>query len=141
VRLQWSAPGLRQWIIQEAYFDLYEDAPTWIRAGNVIGERQYPLSAENPNVRGPMDLGDCVVANDPYTADFLYRTVSGSEQEREALNAIAPALSPCLPQGMQVEFNAPMLRVWLGEALWHAANASHPAPAGPAAPAEAGTVQ
>jgi hypothetical protein len=129
VQLRFSAGGLRQWLIQEAYFDRYKDAPSWVEPGLVFGSRDYPLSAQNPGVLAAMDLGDCVVAADPYTADFLYRTVAGSDDEARALDALRPSLASCLPQGQQVQLSPVLFRMWVGEALWHAATHSRPAPA------------
>jgi hypothetical protein len=133
VQLRFSAGGLRQWLVQEAYFDRYEDAASWVQPGIVIGPRDYPLSGQNPGIAGPMDFADCVVAADPYTSDFLYRTAAGSEQEVRALEALRPALGPCLPQGQEVELSPILFRIWIGEALWHAATHSRPAPAAAAA--------
>ncbi len=129
VQLRFSAGGLRQWLLEEAYFARYPEAPTWISAGYVIGPRSYPLSADNPGVSGPMDFADCVIAADPFTADFFYRTAPDSDDEKRAIEALTPALGPCLPQGVQVQLSPYLLRVWLGEGLWHAANNSAPAPA------------
>lgn len=129
VRLRFSAGGLRQWLVQEAYFARYEDAPSWVQPGNLIGPRDYPLSAQQPGVQAAMDLSDCVVAADPYTADFFYRTVTGSEDETRALEALRPVLASCLPQGQQVQLDPSLVRVWIGESLWHAANSSRPAEA------------
>jgi hypothetical protein len=137
VQLRFSAGGLRQWLLQEAYFDRYEDAPSWVQPGIVIGPRDYPLSGDNAGVAVPMDLADCVVAADPYTSDFLFRTAAGSEQEGRALEALRPALGGCLPQGQRVELSPVLFRIWIGEALWHAATHSRPAPAEPAAAEEA----
>jgi hypothetical protein len=136
VQLRFSAGALRQWLIQEAYFARYEDEPGWVQAGNVIGSRDYPLSAEHAGVRAAMDFADCVVAADPYTADFFFRTAAGSTEEKRAIEALTPALGPCLPQGQQLGLSPYLLRVWLGEGLWQAATHSAPAPAG-AAPQEA----
>jgi len=129
VRLSFSALGLRQWLIQEAYFDRYDDGPSWVKPGNVIGPREFPLSAGRPDIQAGIDIADCVVATDAYTADFLYRTVSGSEDETRALEAIRPALGACLPRGQRVQLTPVQMRLWMGEALWHAANHSAPAPA------------
>lgn len=129
VQLRFTANGLRQWVLQEAYFDRYPESPGWIQPGSVIAARAYPLSAGNQGVSGPLDFADCIVAGDPYTADFFFRTVSGSDDEKRALDTLMPALSPCLPQGQQVQLSPALLRLWLGEALWHAANNSAPAPA------------
>jgi len=130
VQLRWSAFGLRQWVLQEAYFDRYKDEPSWVLPGIVIDEREFPLSSGQPGVRAAMDLTDCVVAADPYTADFLYRTVPGTEEEASALATLRPALGTCLPQGQQAQLDPNMVRAWVGESLWHAANHSRPAPAG-----------
>jgi hypothetical protein len=129
VQLRWSAFGLRQWLLQEAYFARYQDGPSWVKPGNVIGARGFPLSAQQANVQAAMDLTDCVVTADPYTADFLYRTVTGSEDEARALEALRPVLGSCLPQGQQVQLDPYMFRAWVGESLWHAANNSRPGPA------------
>lgn len=137
VQLRFSTVGLRQWLVQEAYFDRFPEAPTWIKAGNVVGERTYPLSAGNPGVSGPLDFADCVVAADPFTADFFFRTASGSEQQKRAIETLSPSLGPCLPDGQQIQLSPVLLRQWLGEALWHAANNSAPAPADAAAGQEA----
>lgn len=129
VQLRFSAGGLRQWLVQEAYFDRFPEGPTWLKAGNVVGERALPLSAGNRGVSGPLDFADCVVATDPFTADFYFRTTGGSEEEKRAIEALTPTLGPCLPEGQQVSLSPYLLRLLLGEALWHAANNSAPAPA------------
>ena len=136
VQLRFSAGAMRQWLVQEAYFDRYPENPTWVRGGNMIGARSYPLSTDNPGVSGPMDFADCVVAADPFTADFFFRTTSGSDEEKRAIEALMPVLGPCFPQGQQVQLSPSLLRLWLGEALWHAANNS--APVAAEAPQEAG---
>ena len=127
VQLWFSPGGLRQWLLGEAYFDRYPDGPGWVKPGNVIGERHYPLSEGNQGVRAAMDFADCVVQTDPYTADFFFRAAGGSEDEKSALDSLTPSLGPCLPQGVQMGLSLPLLRQWLGEALWHGANNSAPA--------------
>ena len=129
VQLRFSAGGLRQWLLQEAYFDRFPEGPSWLKAGNVVGQRALPLSAGNRGVSDPLDFADCVVATDPFTADFFFRTTNGSDEEKRAIEALTPALGPCLPQGVQVQLSPYLLRLLLGEGLWHAANNSAPAPA------------
>lgn len=126
VQLRFSAASLRQWLIQQAYFDRHEESPGWVQPGIVITSRSYPLSEQQPSVQVPMAFADCVVGSDPYTADFFYRTTSGSGEEKRAIDGLMPALGSCLPQGQQVELSPPLLRVWLGEALWHAATNNRP---------------
>lgn len=135
VLLRFNAGSLRLWLVQEAYFDRFPDGPGWVREGMQAGERAFPLSAENPSVRWAMAFADCVVATDPFTADFLFRTPTGSPEERRALEVLGPLMSPCLPQGQQIELQIPLVRAWIGEALWHAATTS--VPVSPAAAAGA----
>ncbi|MGZ5860837.1 MAG: hypothetical protein ACXWI5_08420 [Croceibacterium sp.] len=128
VAIRFYASNLRQWMIQAAYMDQYPKGPTWLKPGYVIEQRDYPLSKDTPGVRSQMDFIDCVVAADPYNADFFYRTAEGSANEQEAVSALTPSLGPCLPQGVRIQLNPAVLRAWLGEGLWHAAAHSVPAP-------------
>lgn len=129
VVLRFSAGALRSWLVQEAYFDRYPDAPVWVKAGHEIAERSFPLSGQNPGVRAAIDFADCVVAAAPYEADFFYRTTGGSGDEKQAVEGLMPSLGPCLPQGQQIQLSEELLRMWLGEALWHASRNSRPAAA------------
>ncbi|MBO9517364.1 MAG: hypothetical protein J7493_04795 [Porphyrobacter sp.] len=129
VQLRFSAGALRQWLVQEAYMDRFGDGPTWVQPGNEVAPREFPLSAEFGGVQAAMDLADCVVAADPYTSDFFFRTGAGSDAEKQALEKLVPAIGPCLPSGQQVQLQPAMLRIWIGEGLWHAATHSSPAAA------------
>lgn len=126
VMLRFSPGALRQWLLQEAYFDRYPDGPSWVKPGAEIAERAYPLSESNGSVRAAMDFADCVVQADPYSADYFFRSSAGSPGEKEALGALTPALGPCLPQGQQVSLALDQLRIWLGEGLWHVAQSIDP---------------
>ena len=126
VQLRFTPGALRQWLLQEAYLDRYRDGPSWVKPGNVIAERDLPLSQRQAGVRAPLDFADCVVQTDPYDADDFFRATAGSADEKSALRALVPSLGPCLPQGVQMEVNPTALRVWVGEALWHAANHNAP---------------
>lgn len=122
VMLRFDAPSMRQWYIQAAYFDYYEDGPTWIRPGYSVDERSYPLSGDNIPVQVAMNFADCLVAQDPHGADYLFRTAQGSDEEMDAIRALVPAMSPCLPEGQEMEIDPNAIRVWVGEGLWHASN-------------------
>jgi hypothetical protein len=126
--MRWTAPGIRQALLQEAYFDKYPDKPDWVKAGYAIDERgPLPLSGGYSGIVASLDLADCVVAADPYSADLFFRTAGGSPVEREVLDVLVPLIGPCLPNGLQMQIQPDALRVWIGEALWHAANHNRPA--------------
>lgn len=127
VQLTFSPGSLRAWILEEAYFDRFKDKPTWITPGDVIGPRSFPLSQSQGSVTSVMAFADCVVQADPYAADYFYRVPLGSPEGKAALNELMPALGPCLPQGVKIQLAPAQLRMWLGEGLWHAANAHGPA--------------
>lgn len=131
VVMHFTAAGLRQWLVEEAYFERYPDGPDWVKPGYVIDQRTYPLSQDNPGVHAAMDFADCVVAGDPNTADYFFRAPAGSDEEKEAEQKLIPSLAPCIPKGQKMQIDPAALRVWLGEALWFAANNSSPAPAEP----------
>jgi hypothetical protein len=130
VQLRFSAGALRQWLLQEAYFDRFDESPGWVQPGIVIASRDFPLSEQNPGVQAALDLADCVVAADPFTADFLFRTSGGTDEEKRALEQIVPLISPCVPANQRVQLDPALFRLWIGEALWHAANNSSAPAAG-----------
>jgi len=127
VALRFNAGALRQWLVQEAYFDHYPEGPAWVKPANVVKARSYVFSEQNAGVHSVMDFADCTVAADPNGADFFFRTPTGAEDEKKALQALMPVLGPCLPAGQQMQVTPQTLRVWLGEALWYAARNSAPA--------------
>jgi hypothetical protein len=130
-RLRFSAGGLRQWMLQEAYLAKFPEGPTWVKPGNSIDERApLPLSQNDGTVRAIMDFVDCVVATNPHSADFFFRAESGSPDEQAAIADLSPTLGPCVPEGQQVQLMPDVLRVWIGEGLWHAANNNSPTLAG-----------
>jgi len=138
VQLRFSPGALRQWLLQEAYLDRNEEGPVWVQPGFAAAPRVYPLSAQRPDVQVAMDFADCVVATDPFTADYFFRTTPGSPQEGTAVEQLSPALAPCLPEGAQVKLQLPDLRLWLGEALWHASTNKVAVPAQASADGEQG---
>jgi len=129
VQMRWTAPGIRQMLLQEAYFDEYPEQPSWAKPGYVVDERTLPLSGDSGWVIASLDIADCVVVADPYSADFFFRTPSGSPVENEVLRELVPAIGPCLPEGLEMQIEPTSFRTWIGEALWHAANHNSPAPA------------
>ena len=129
VSLRYSADSLRQSYIQAAYMEEYPAGPTWLVPGNSVAERALPLSANDPAVVTILDFADCLISVDAAAADYFYRTAADSEEEGAALQQVMPSLSDCLAVGQTFELSKSQLRIWFGEALWHAANNSiSPAP-------------
>ncbi|NML05064.1 hypothetical protein [Sphingomonas sp. G-3-2-10] len=67
-----------------------------------------------------LGFAQCVVAAAPKETVNLLRTEPGSASERTAFAAVAPALGPCLNDGMKIEFNRTQLRGALAEAAYRA---------------------
>lgn len=126
VRLSYTADAMRRWYLQAAYLDTYRDGPSWVVPGYTTQERVLPLSANNPMIRAVLDFADCVVSMDPHAADYFYRTGMESAEEDVAIQYLTPLMSECLPEGQTFTLSPPLLRIWVGEALWHAASNSVP---------------
>lgn len=67
-----------------------------------------------------LGFADCVVAAVPKETVKMLRTDPGGADERAAFTAIAPALGPCLNDGVKIEFNRTQLRGALAEAAYRA---------------------
>tara|TARA_A100001391_G_scaffold53249_3_gene32530 strand:- start:66367 stop:67176 length:810 start_codon:yes stop_codon:yes gene_type:complete len=119
VMLRFDAANMRRWYLQAAYFDRFDDGPTWIQPGLSVGERNLPISADRPEVIAALAFADCVVAQDPYGADFFFRTAPRSDEELEVIQSLVPAMSVCLPEGQELEIDRDAMRQWVGEGLWH----------------------
>ncbi len=136
VRLQFSADAMRRWYLQAAYLDTYPDGPAWMAPGNTVATRVLPLSAGNVPVVAALEFGDCLVAVDPHASDYLFRKAAGSAEEDAAIQQVIPVMSECLPEGQTLDISASQVRMWIGEALWHAANYSVPPTANEPEPAQ-----
>jgi hypothetical protein len=124
VRLAFAPEAMRRWYVQAAYLDLYPDGPTWLVPGNTVAPRVLPLSSNDLTVLAIYEFADCIVAVDPHASDYFFRTAISSPEQRAAVQQLSPVLEECLPQGQAFELSASQLRIWVGEALWHAANNS-----------------
>lgn len=68
------------------------------------------------------DLARCYVVTHPADARQLLReTRVATQGELEFIQAIAPDLGPCMPQGRDVRLQATSLRMAIAEAAWRAA--------------------
>ena len=61
--------------------------------------------------------------------DMALRVIVGVTLEIDA--SAQGQVMQAIPQGQQLQLDPNVLRVWLGAALWFAANNSHPSQAGP----------
>lgn len=63
----------------------------------------------------------CVAEQNPAAIRGLIATRPETAEEKAAIQAIAPSLGPCLPQGATLKANRQSLRAALAEALYHRA--------------------
>ena len=63
-------------------------------------------------------FGQCVVAAQPMAVRSLIETAPDSAEERAAVRALRPALSPCLPSSTAMQLDRPTLRAVLAESLY-----------------------
>ncbi len=63
-------------------------------------------------------FGGCVAAARPAQVHALLLTQAGSEAEMAALDALRPALAPCLLEGVSADFSRAQLRAYFAEAMY-----------------------
>lgn len=79
---------------------------------------EFDRPSEIPDsVRAFRAVGDCVARADADSVHALLVTRIGSDDERNALGRVMPALANCLPAERQARFSRTMLRGILAEAL------------------------
>ncbi len=74
----------------------------------------------DPVALGMQEFGTCVVAAAPGPATRLVVSGPGGSEERAAIAALKPALSPCVVQGKPITLKPAALRMLLAEPLYHA---------------------
>ncbi|MFC3713915.1 hypothetical protein ACFOMD_15165 [Sphingoaurantiacus capsulatus] len=55
----------------------------------------------------------------------LLRSKSGSPEERDVMQQLVPVLPTCLPQGVKLSITRERLRLYMGEAVYHAISDEH----------------
>lgn len=75
----------------------------------------FALSGRDPTVN---EMAVCVAEQNPAGIRALIATKAEAPEEKAAVQAIAPTLGPCLPQGATLKANRQGLRAALAEALY-----------------------
>lgn len=63
-------------------------------------------------------IADCIVFRNPAEADWVLRTMPGTDEEIAAAKALSPALRECLPQGQTFKLNHQNIRTLVADGLW-----------------------
>jgi|GEM_PF-5704936 len=63
------------------------------------------------------DFANCAAAAQPASVHAFLLSEPGTPDEKGAVAALAPTLSPCLPAGLDADFSPSQLRAYLAEAL------------------------
>jgi hypothetical protein len=133
-QLEYVPVDIRRYAALEAAFRAAAAAPATLPAG--ASEKPWVADALTKMTKGAeidtrsivqQDFGHCVViANWAAARDFL-RSKPRSKEETAAIEALKPALGPCIDNGAKVELTKPGIRYALSEPFYHLAVASSPA--------------
>jgi len=75
-------------------------------------------------------FGECVVRADPVDSQNIVITSVGSEAEKTAFKNLTPHYSPCLQQGLEVEFSKSAIAGLIAEILYRLSAPAEPASTG-----------
>lgn len=133
---------MRSLVAEEAYLARHDSALVISDGGEEVLSNRVFSSSNNAEVaddaRVKAAIADCVIFNAPTHADALLRTAPASEAERQAVQALIPALSNCIVEGQEVTLTAVSIRAIVADGLWarsyYGAAANDAAPASAAAP-------
>ncbi len=117
--LQYQDWHFRAMVLPYVYLGRHPSPPAWLTAWPGDPERRY-VSTER-RLAGAMvaaSFSDCVVKAAPALADQFLRTEAASVEERAAIRALVPYLSPCIAEGQTVELKPANLREFIADGLW-----------------------
>jgi hypothetical protein len=95
-------------------------AEYFILNSNVVDDlrRREPQSFVWPAENALEAFGSCVISQGPAASKAFLSTRVGSDAEREAANALGPALGQCIAAGQTLALNVPSLRQLLAVSLY-----------------------
>jgi hypothetical protein len=104
-------------------------AEYFILNSKVVDElrRREPQSFVWPAENALEAFGSCVVSQDDAATKAFLLTRVGSDEEREAANALGPALGQCIAEGQTLALNVPSLRQLLAVSFYRRVAAPPPA--------------
>lgn len=76
------------------------------------------MTGESRNAVIYTKLGECIVTNTPASVGALLSADRGSAEEKAAFTTITPALTGCVPKGVEVRLSKFQLRGYLAEAAY-----------------------
>ncbi|MEO1730712.1 MAG: hypothetical protein AAFR64_08240 [Pseudomonadota bacterium] len=113
---------LRNALTEAAYLDTYSKRETPIEisedAPEFLANRFFVQGATYEDARVSASLADCVVHREPALAHAILYTKPGSDDEKEAVMAIVPAVSGCIPSGIELRLNVKSIRAFVADGLW-----------------------
>jgi len=70
---------------------------------------------------GMLDMTVCVASAEPRRVYSFFRNPRGSQAERDAIEALEPAIAACIAQGQFIDLDPPVFRAFLAEAAYRVA--------------------
>lgn len=116
-QLTMSNTAFRSMMLEEAYLARVKEAPALPAGATEQVDRRYMTEGSEP-ARALGQFADCIAFRDTAGADALLRTMPGSEEEKAAARAMAPALGACLARGQTLSLNTSNVRAFAADGLW-----------------------
>lgn len=137
MQIRFQHQTLRNLLGEEVYL-MDRRGPPAIAPGEpeMLGVRSFEASGGHPRAVGMAKLADCIVYHGAAEADALLDTRPGTDEEREALGAVLPALSKCVGEGTEITVDTGMIRMLAGDGLWARSHYSSGSVTPSAAPVE-----
>lgn len=117
-QLTMSNTAFRSAMLEEAYLARFKTAPALPEdATEIISDRRY-ITEGSTSARALGRFADCLIFHSAADADALLRTMPGSDGEKQAARAMAPALGGCLMRGQTLSLNTANVRAFAADGLW-----------------------
>jgi len=127
IRARFSSQSLRNQLAERAYLVAHHAfEPPAPDSPPPPARLFFAAPKDLPTAQANAAFSDCIVAANTAGADKLLRTRSGSQDERAAAFAMAPALSGCLIAGHTMSLTPASVRAYSAVGLWQRYEAAKP---------------
>ena len=113
-----SPLSLRNHLAEEAYLSHNASALVIAESDDEVLSNRYETLTATDKTRFRAAFADCVVYHAVREADALIRTSVATDEERQAVKALVPALSQCLTDGQEMELTVKTIRGLAADGLW-----------------------
>ena len=118
VTMVFSPQAFRALLLEESYLAHVQSAPS-VKGEQGLNRRTWASPALRAQAQSYNSLATCVVGKDISSSDLMMRTQPGTQEEKLAMQKLAPSLGACITAGQSHRLTPTAVRSLVADGLWY----------------------